>query len=43
MDEEKRKSLQEKYWAVSSEYFGYSQGNIIEAAKKTANELEPGD
>lgn len=40
MDEEKRKSLQEKFWAVLSEYFGYSQGNIIQAAKKTADQLE---
>ena len=40
MGTEKREALEEKFWAVLSEYFGYSQSNVIQAMKKTANELE---
>jgi hypothetical protein len=40
MEHERREALEEKFWAVLSEYFGYSQSNVIQAMKKTANELE---
>ena len=40
MDEEKRKGLEERYWAVLAEYFGYSQSNIIRALEKAAGQLE---
>lgn len=40
MEQQKREVLEEKFWAVLSEYFGYSQSNVIQAMKKTANELE---
>ena len=40
MEADERKTLEEKFWAGVSEYFGYSQSNVIQAMKKTANELE---
>lgn len=40
MEENQRKVLEEKYWAILSEYFSYSQGNLIQASKRTADQLE---
>jgi hypothetical protein len=40
MDEDKRKALEEKYWAVLSNFFGPSPLAIIEPLEKAAKEVE---